>query len=187
MIYDAPRIIGLTGFKGSGKDEVGRILTERYGYRRVAFADALKKLAEVIGWNGDKTEQSRCDCCGMLRGRELLQVLGTEGVRDTLGTDVWLNHVRRKIGYDPTQPFGGRWVITDVRYPNEAEGLRMEGVIWRVVRNGHFGDSHASETSVDALPIDNSIYNFGNLDDLEVAVIKEWNSNYLVHQKPVRV
>ena len=38
-------IIGLTGYKGSGKDTAASHLVEKYGFTRVAFADKLKKSA----------------------------------------------------------------------------------------------------------------------------------------------
>ena len=37
-------IISLSGWKGSGKDEAARILTNKYGFRRLAFADILKDM-----------------------------------------------------------------------------------------------------------------------------------------------
>ena len=35
-------IIGLAGKAGSGKDEVAKILIDLYGYKRIAFADAIR-------------------------------------------------------------------------------------------------------------------------------------------------
>ena len=68
-------VIGLTGYAQSGKDTLASILVERYGYRRVAFADAirefiyevnpmvscsptgyLKDLVNLVGWDNAKQE-----------------------------------------------------------------------------------------------------------------------------------
>ena len=37
-------ILGLSGYKGSGKDSVASILVKQHGFQRVAFADVLKDL-----------------------------------------------------------------------------------------------------------------------------------------------
>jgi hypothetical protein len=42
------RVIGVCGRKSSGKDEVGRVLVEQYGFVRVALADPIKQLAHLI-------------------------------------------------------------------------------------------------------------------------------------------
>jgi len=160
-----PKLIGLTGYKGSGKDTVALVLN-RYGYQRVAFADPLKAIAAVLGWNGDKAETPRCEHCGMLQGRELLQVLGTEGVRENIRDDAWLLAAERAISHHDLV------VITDVRFPNEAEFVRAHGgEVWRVIRPGHAGDGHASETSQKLIRADLVLNNHGSLADLEDTVI----------------
>ncbi len=43
-------IIALSAWKGSGKDAMAKILVEKYGFKRVAFADVLKDMvAEQYG------------------------------------------------------------------------------------------------------------------------------------------
>jgi deoxyadenosine/deoxycytidine kinase len=37
-------VILLSGYPGSGKDTVGEALSQKYGYKRIAFADALKRI-----------------------------------------------------------------------------------------------------------------------------------------------
>ena len=41
-------VIGLTGYAQSGKDTVASILVEKYGYRRIAFAD---KIRDFLFWS----------------------------------------------------------------------------------------------------------------------------------------
>src|SRR5690606_23010291 len=43
-----PRVIGLYGYAGSGKDTVGHILESLKGYARAAYADPLRQAAEEI-------------------------------------------------------------------------------------------------------------------------------------------
>jgi hypothetical protein len=99
-----PRIVGLAGYAGSGKDLSANILCDRFNYERRGFADALKALATTIGWDGRKDDT----------GRRLLQELGV-GARDVLGADVWVDALMRDLP--------GRVVITDVRFPNEVEAI----------------------------------------------------------------
>jgi hypothetical protein len=42
------RVIGVCGRKSSGKDEVGKVLEDEYGFVRVALADPIKQLAHLI-------------------------------------------------------------------------------------------------------------------------------------------
>ncbi len=163
-------LIGLTGKKGAGKDEVAKILGEM-GYDRIAFADPLKSMARTIGWDGSKEELPPCPHCGMLRGRQLLQVLGTEAVRDHIDQAAWLKVARRDLEHLD------RAVVTDVRFQNEADMIRdLGGKIWRVVRSGYEGDGHSSEREQDLILHDRKIVNDGDLDDLRNEVANaEWN------------
>ena len=57
-------LISLVGFAGAGKDSVGRILVDHYGYRSFSFAESLKdSLASIFCWRRTmlegKTNESR--------------------------------------------------------------------------------------------------------------------------------
>jgi hypothetical protein len=64
-------------------------------------------------------------------------------------------------------------VVSDVRYPNEADTLREHGFrIVRIVRPGTAplpggASAHDSETALDKYPVDALIYNVGSLAALE--------------------
>jgi hypothetical protein len=109
-----PSIIGITGYAQNGKDSIGDILIKHYGYERIALADPLKEMALAIGWDGTKSDVPPCKCCGMLQGRPLLQKMGTEAIRAHLGPDIWVETAINKMHH------GGKYVVTDVRFPNEA-------------------------------------------------------------------
>ena len=50
-------IIGLTGFIGSGKTTVAKILATEHGYRTDSFASSLKdSLSVIFGWPRDMLE-----------------------------------------------------------------------------------------------------------------------------------
>lgn len=184
MALKVPRVIGVTGFMGSGKDTIGNVLVADYGYARYAFADQLKSMALALdplvppnptlpifeagnwrlstivrrlGWEDAKKHPEI---------RRFLQVLGTEGVREHLGEDSWIKALRKRIADDYT---GRPVVITDVRFPNEAEAIwDWGGVVWRVVRPGHEGNGHASEREITKIVPDAVIVN--NAGPLKLSV-----------------
>lgn len=74
--------------------------------------------------------------------RELLQKLGTEAMRQGLHTNVWVNalfadynpgYTISPLDVDNRPP--DKWIITDMRFPNEMEAVvNKEGITIRVVR-----------------------------------------------------
>jgi len=147
-----PRLIGLAGYAGSGKDTAADVLVG-LGYQRRAFAGALKDLATRIGWDGQKDDA----------GRKLLQELGV-GARDILGADVWVNALMATLE--------GPSVITDVRFPNEVAAIADHGgITLRIVRPG-VGPAlgHVSETALDDLELP-TVVNDGDVFDLHARVL----------------
>jgi hypothetical protein len=83
---------------------------------------------------------------GAMTGREIMQLFGTELVRETFG-NVWAAATIRKIkcsGCDVA-------IITDNRFPNEVESVLKEpyGYVVRLTRAPFKGDEHPSEASLD--------------------------------------
>ena len=108
--------------------------------------------------------------------REFLQKLGTDAIRNGLHEDTWVNATM--AGYNPNQHevfYAGeyrvtrapcRWIITDVRFPNEFSAIKKRGgTMVRVFRHG-MTSSHISETALDTHEHDIYISNKGNIDDL---------------------
>jgi len=121
--------------------------------------------------------------------REFLQKLGTEGMRDGLHTNVWINALfadyKRKLElvksdspkYDLKVEESGEypnWIITDMRFPNEIAAVELRGGITiRVNRPVHALSQennatqlHPSETALDNAKFDYVIENDGTLDEL---------------------
>jgi len=111
--------------------------------------------------------------------RDFLQKLGTDAIRDGLHTNAWVNALM--ADYTPTQvqwsdgPIGGyengsmpNWILTDTRFPNEADAIRKEdGVLIRVERPGVKPiNDHPSETGLDHYKFDHVIKNNGSIEDL---------------------
>ena len=50
-------IIGICGFKSSGKDTIADYLIQNYGFKRLSFASALKDIISIMfDWPRDKLE-----------------------------------------------------------------------------------------------------------------------------------
>ena len=163
-------IIGLSGYAQSGKDTVAQVLVDNYGFTRIAFADKireflyevnpmvgcspsgyLKDLVDLEGWEKAKQEP---------QVRRLLQDLGV-GARKVFGDDFWIKQALKNIDQ-------GNYVITDVRFKNEATAIwLMPGKIWRVTRPGVTAvNAHVSETQMDDYPVDHFVKNDGDIKDL---------------------
>lgn len=150
-------VIGLSGHMESGKDTVARMLSA-YGYRRAAFGDALRSEV-AISINArhipdqmpgrvragyvDMTPEEVWAKPTSERCRRVLQWWGTE-YRRAKQSDYWVAKVRAEIHASP-----GLWVISDVRFPDEAAMVRdyFGGVIWRIERESKRGGipGHISE------------------------------------------
>ncbi len=169
-------IIGITGYAQHGKDTVGDILVRNHGYSKVALADKVREFAlavdPLISWNNHVDPLSKLvslygwDNAKQRRHvRHLLQRIGTEAGRGVLGEDVWINALFAQMKSD------GNYVITDVRFPNEAKRIiHSGGEMWRVVRPGFdngIGTEHESERHIATLPVSYEIINDGSVKDLE--------------------
>lgn len=173
-------IIGLSGYAQSGKDTVAKFLVENHGFERVAFADPIRDLLYELnpivgfefdggGWDlkyivdRDGWDEAKKDP----EIRRLLQVLGV-GARNIIDDSIWIIKALRTMSGD------GNYVITDVRFQNEADTLRLSGhgaQIWRVERTGvNAVNDHVSEHDLDGWEFDAYIHNNATIEDLEFAV-----------------
>lgn len=164
-------IIGLTGYKGSGKSVVARRLSQHHGFVRRPFAYPLKAMVAALGvpaeiLDGDDEAKSRpLACLGGRSARYALQKLGTEWGRSIMGESFWTD--RWKDGATTYPDI----VADDVRFPNEAYAIRdLGGVIIRVNRRQEVPqDTHASENP-DAIPYNVMLYNDGTVEELHAQV-----------------
>lgn len=105
--------------------------------------------------------------------RELLQRLGTDAVRNNVHDNAWVNALMAE--YRPhkmSEYYPSRWIITDVRFLNEAHAIKERGgFIVRVHRPGVGPvNNHPSETSLDEWPFDYILTNDKDLAYLREAV-----------------
>jgi len=82
---------------------------------------------------------------GPMTGRQIMQLLGTEHIRNTFG-NVWASSTIRRIK-ESQCPVG---LITDNRFPDEAKMVLAEpyGYVIRLTRNPLGTDAHKSETAL---------------------------------------
>ena len=152
-----PRIIGLTGLEGAGKDTVAGILQQHLHTDTVAFADALRY--EVCRAFGCELQTLTCrtskeqpvlelalDFCsdtafalalasagidpwktGANSPRQIMRWWGTE-YRRAQNPDYWVEKMRERLGWASGVNLPTHTiVITDVRFANEAALVRELG------------------------------------------------------------
>lgn len=175
-------IVGFAGYARSGKDSAADALMS-VGFSRIAFADKLRefvyelnpkvagwdlrKIIDIYGWNGYK-ETSWGDSI-----REQLQYVGTDLARNILGPDVWVNATLQSISEEEDL------VITDVRFPNEADAIRTRGgKVFLIQRRGVGpANGHSSETALENYEFDDIIFNNGTLSEFHEKVKEMVNEN----------
>lgn len=206
-------LVGFVGLKRSGKDTAASALMRR-GWKRMAFADPLKEmsmnlrgvwvqipdgihLAKAVGGtprNGGGFAQYHhvIEALGMEKAKDLvpdvrtvLQTLGTDCVRGTLGERTWTDLTGQRVTEELAR--GEAVVLTDVRFDEEFTLVHdLGGIVigvWRGDQDsldraladasaGFCGFDHVSETSAYGLlqRADVVICNCGSVSDLQRAV-----------------
>jgi hypothetical protein len=131
-------LVGVSGKQRVGKDTAGHYLEVKYGFRRIAFADVLKRYARKFGWNGQKDEA----------GRKFLQDLGM--VIRTYSPGFWIAQALKQIEREKKAGYED-FVITDLRFRNEVAAIKEEaGIVVRLWSKDEITtDLHPSETELD--------------------------------------
>ena len=165
-------IIGFGHKAQTGKDTAGQYLVESQGFVRASFGDHLKTVCSLVtGIPIEKFYDHKKEFnedWGMTH-REILQRLGTDAMRNHFHEDTWvlgcLNQLMQRKSY----------IITDVRFPNEADAIKERGgYVIRVDRDttGYDIDrNHPSETGLDDYTDwDYIIKNDGSLEDFHYKI-----------------
>lgn len=149
---------GFSGKAGSGKNYVSEklflpLLTEK-STLFMAFADHFKIEAIVK----DKLDYDKVFGQKDEKTRVVLQKRGTEEGRDVFGPDIWINILEQWMKLYASRGIE-RFIITDVRFPNEVEFIKKKGgKVIRIespnrVRNRRYWekikDEHISEKALD--------------------------------------
>ena len=172
------KVIILTGSAGSGKDTVAQALKNHFEKMEEAkFSAALKDLVcdmfiwdrnridsdleykqEIARWPGGGAVSNTS--AGPRTRRELLQLVGTDMVRDMIDKDFWVKRTLLQMRME-SHP-DSRWVVSDCRFWNEYEALKRsfnECFVLRLHRMGHTIEesSHPSEQEWKEIPADAEI------------------------------
>ncbi len=174
-------IIGLLGYRGSGKSSAAKFLSYKYSFELVKYAGPLKKMVSAllsdVGVDPKKIERMiegdlKEESVDILNGyspRYVMQTLGTEWARTYLGETFWQNIFKHRVQH--LVDLGRSVVCDDVRFANEAKALKnMGGYLIKIEgRLPHGGDRHPSEDLDWATPdnVDYVIDNSGTMFDLE--------------------
>jgi hypothetical protein len=154
-------IIGLSGKIGSGKDTFAEILIKylddiNITAEKKSFAYKLKQIVALLTGTDISTQLSQegkkvIDPIFNMSYGEMQQKIGTDAMRNGLIDDIWI----KALFADYKE--GNTWIISDVRFKNEAEAIfkkggfliRMEGDPSGVRTNSNRDLTHPSETDLD--------------------------------------
>jgi hypothetical protein len=171
----AAKILFICGYAQSGKDTVATMCSCEYGFRRLAFADALKRACaaehnlplELFFDNATKD----APLVGSTKTPRDL-VLAHAIVARARDMDVYSKQIVTEIRWSQ-KPIPV--VISDWRYLREYDFIVSKFpdahiMRVRVVRDGVVPSSDPSEHDLDDTPMDAVIHNNGTIEDLREAV-----------------
>jgi len=197
MINENIELVAFTGFAQTGKDSATKIL-EKLGYTRLSFADPvrqgiyninpliiifpdefnyeelkeefikgsrgnlvlrLKDVVDFLGWDSAKK---------IPEVRRLLQYYGTEGIRNILGEDIWIQIVEKFINHNKLK----KVAISDLRFKNELDWVKNNnGKIIKINRQGvNPINNHISDRGINDELCDFIINNNNTLVELELKI-----------------
>lgn len=203
-------IIGICGSIGHGKDTMANIFVNSLHYKKASFAGTLKDIcATLFGWSrnlleGDTVEsrlfrettdpfwEKKLGIKGF-NPRYALQHVGTNIFRHHFHSDIWSLAIEKKL--ESYKLIGESIVISDVRFPNEANMIKNNGGhVIRIIRGNlpwwynlaakandgcehslqtlEEAGIHESEYALAGYKEDFTVYNNKEISDLE-AKIKE--------------
>jgi hypothetical protein len=184
-------LIGITGHARHGKDSTADILVSRFGFRKIALADIMKRAVLVMfpTWTDEHMYGKLKDVVDPAYGispRHVLQELGTgfgqyglsqyDNFNDTTGRLLWTRALLASIR--PNENI----VISDVRFPHETEAIRAAGGrILKIARPGYPVDlTHESERAIEEILPDYVISNNLGLAYLEAEVMEYMRTTCVV-------
>jgi len=169
----SPKLIGITGKAGAGKDTLADYLVDAYEAQKYNFALPLKQaLNAMFGWTmpqwDDREWKERVIPWLGKSPRQLAQTIGTEWGRELVHPELWvLLAEQRYIAHLDSHSNAPPFVIPDVRFDNEAIMIRQNGgIVVEVVRpDVKAVAAHKSENGVQAALIDIRVVNSGSIGE----------------------
>jgi len=168
-------LIGFAGQIEAGKTTAANLLCDHKEFSICSYATPLKAACvELTGlpmrYFTDKDLKSKPISWFGKSPRELMQLFGTEFIRDMIHPDFWVNRMKQKLTVGSTSlniTHGYNVAIDDVRFANEAKLIQdLGGKVVRIIRENYKSTAHISEEidfPVDFI-IDNN-FSWGGLND----------------------
>lgn len=154
-------LIGFSGLKQSGKTTAANLLNIETEFLKLSFAEPVKKIASLMGWNGQKDEN----------GRKILQILGTDIGRNLINKNIWINHMEEILNKLRNFSYGTlKIVIDDVRFDNEVEWINNHGgKVINIIRPGNIDltETHSSEQGISPEKVFRLVINDTTLDQFK--------------------
>jgi hypothetical protein len=159
------KVIGIAGPARVGKDTAADYLLEHLpmGYVKYSFADPIKAMLlgldltyEQLHGNLKDVVDERFDCTP----RRMMQTLGTEWGREHVHPLIWIRAMDSLIT--------NQAVIPDVRFENEADYIRENGILIHIVKNYDSmaeRHQHVSENGIKVDTRDLVVRNRGTLEE----------------------
>jgi hypothetical protein len=185
-------IIGICGFQSSGKDSIASFLVNKYGFKQLSFASALKDIISIIfNWSRNKLDgltledrlwREEIDVywaktynIPYLTPRYVLQYFATDLFRKHFHEDIWVNIIGTTLNKYKNI------VISDCRFINEINMIIKNGgqilhvhrnlpEWFNIYKNGEYVEQinniHCSETQWIRCNFNYEINNYGTIDEL---------------------
>lgn len=177
------RVVGVCGYKRSGKDSIADRLCEKAGYHKMRLSDPLKNICKTLF--GFSSEQLESDLKEVVderwnaTPRHIMQFVGTEimqfkmqEISDKFNRQFWITKLIQDMEKDSHK--WQRVVIPDIRFKHEHDLLKQifgdRYVLVKVILADHElnkqDDKHVSETEWESLHHDYLVQNNGTLQEL---------------------
>ena len=174
------KLIGLHGKAGAGKDFIASTCLSDYFKFALANHFKIDVVRKYIFTYEEVFETKPAHV------RHRLQQIGTEENRDVYGADTWIHAAETWIHSIHLANNVNKFVISDIRFDNEAEWVRNKGgVVIKIESDRGRGGmdstalAHSSEAGVSDDLIDHVIINDIGTDietlKWQVKQIREWN------------
>lgn len=179
-------LIGLIGNKRVGKDTIANILVNKYQFKKLAFADPIKEVINLLFDldTSDNVDKEKVTDYGVSL-RTLYQKFGTELMQEGIykyfpemedkipKKMFWVYKLFKHIENYKTQNIN-KFVISDVRFLHEANYVKEQGgILIKIHKETNLVDEHVSEKLISHIPneiIDYEVYNNSTIKDLEYSI-----------------
>lgn len=210
-------VLGIAGRAGAGKDTCADVLCENYQFFRMAFADPVRaEITDAFGIDPglfllpskevktDALAIGRCNDSAFIAlmakvgenisaprsPREIMRWWGTE-YRRRQNPAYWLERAAETIN-DATRRGFRRIAITDVRFQNEADFVRLyNGEIWLITRTETdlITANHQSEREISSIHPDTIISNNKSMSRYAFEIMKAYEGRHCEshHETPQTV